>query len=92
NGKSIVVRINDRGPYAGEDRIIDLSKAAFEVISPLSRGVIPVKVEETLNPVYTPPPEGSEDGSDGSLTVTDGPNGGAADEPTAVDAPDLNAT
>lgn len=55
NGKSIVVRINDRGPYAGENRIIDLSKAAFEVISPLSRGIISVKIEQTQDPVYTPP-------------------------------------
>ena len=50
NGESVVVRINDRGPYAGEDRIIDLSKAAFESISPLSRGVIDVKIELASGP------------------------------------------
>ncbi|MDA1209326.1 MAG: septal ring lytic transglycosylase RlpA family protein [bacterium] len=39
NGKSIVVRINDRGPYKyGRD--LDLSLSAFEKLSPLSRGVI----------------------------------------------------
>ncbi|MDH5597171.1 MAG: septal ring lytic transglycosylase RlpA family protein [Candidatus Peregrinibacteria bacterium] len=43
NGEEVYVRINDRGPYAG-DRIIDLSKAAFEAISPLSRGVINVSI------------------------------------------------
>jgi len=37
NGQSVNVRINDRGPYSG-DRIIDLSKAAFEAIAALSRG------------------------------------------------------
>jgi peptidoglycan lytic transglycosylase len=31
NGKSVVVRINDRGPFAG-GRIIDLSKAAKSAI------------------------------------------------------------
>jgi len=45
NSKSTYVRINDRGPYADTDnRIIDLSKAAFESISPLSRGVINVSI------------------------------------------------
>lgn len=39
NGKHVVVRINDRGPYA-ENRGMDLSRAAFEKIAPLSRGVI----------------------------------------------------
>lgn len=39
NGKSVVVRINDRGPYV-DGRDMDLSKAAFERISELSRGVI----------------------------------------------------
>lgn len=44
NGKSVTVRINDRGPYI-RGRIIDLSRAAFRRISPLSKGVIPVKIE-----------------------------------------------
>lgn len=40
NGKSVVVRIVDRGPYAfPEKRIIDLAQAAFEQIAPLSRGI-----------------------------------------------------
>ncbi len=42
--KSVVVRINDRGPYV-DGRIIDLSKAAFEVLAPASRGVMPVLLE-----------------------------------------------
>jgi rare lipoprotein A len=44
NGKSVVVRINDRGPYV-RGRIIDLSKAAAEKISMVSAGVVPVKIE-----------------------------------------------
>jgi rare lipoprotein A len=44
NGKSTVVRINDRGPYAG-DRCLDLSRAAFAAIANLSAGVINVRYE-----------------------------------------------
>lgn len=32
NGKSIVVRVNDRGPYVG-DRVIDLSYSAARMLS-----------------------------------------------------------
>jgi rare lipoprotein A len=44
NGKSTVVRINDRGPYSGA-RCLDLSRAAFEAIANLSAGVINVRYE-----------------------------------------------
>ena len=44
NYKSVLVRINDRGPYV-RGRIIDLSTAAAEKISMLNSGVIPVRVE-----------------------------------------------
>lgn len=44
NGASVVVRINDRGPFAGR-RIIDLSRAAADKIGMLRSGVAPVKVE-----------------------------------------------
>ncbi|OEY67611.1 septal ring lytic transglycosylase RlpA family protein [Marinobacter sp. X15-166B] len=44
NGKSVVVRINDRGPFV-RGRVIDLSRSAFERIGNLDTGVIPVKVE-----------------------------------------------
>jgi hypothetical protein len=42
NGKSVVVVINDRGPFGG--RIIDLSDEAFAVIAPLSQGVCQVRL------------------------------------------------
>lgn len=48
NGKSVIVRINDRGPFAPE-RIIDLDKVAFAKISSLGAGVINVKMEEITN-------------------------------------------
>jgi rare lipoprotein A len=41
NGKSIVVRINDRGPYVG-DRKLDLSHAAAIAIKSDQVGVVPV--------------------------------------------------
>ncbi len=44
NGKSVIVRINDRGPFA-EDRIIDLSKAAAEAIGMISDGVAEVEIK-----------------------------------------------
>ena len=43
NGKSVVVRINDRGPYAG-NRVIDLSKAAAKRIGLISSGVGVVEI------------------------------------------------
>jgi rare lipoprotein A len=43
--ESIVVRVNDRGPYA-KGRIIDLSEAAARAIGSYHDGVIPVSIEE----------------------------------------------
>lgn len=44
NGRSVVVRINDRGPYI-KGRIIDLSKAAAGVIGMQGQGVAHVRME-----------------------------------------------
>ena len=44
NGKTVVVRINDRGPYIA-GRCLDLSKAAMETIGGTSSGVITVNYE-----------------------------------------------
>jgi len=44
NGRSLVVRINDRGPYI-RNRIIDLSKGAAQELGLISSGVAPVRVE-----------------------------------------------
>jgi rare lipoprotein A len=44
NGRSIVVRINDRGPYSG-GRIIDMSAASARQIGLDQAGVAPVRVE-----------------------------------------------
>lgn len=48
NGKSVIVKINDRGPFGG-GRIIDLDKVAFQEIASLGTGVVNVKMEEIVN-------------------------------------------
>jgi rare lipoprotein A len=48
NGKSVIVVINDRGPFV-PGRIIDLDKVAFAKIAPTGAGVINVKMEEIVN-------------------------------------------
>jgi rare lipoprotein A len=45
NGRSVVVRINDRGPYGNAARIIDMSEAAARVLGMIDAGVVPVVVE-----------------------------------------------
>jgi rare lipoprotein A len=44
NGRSVVVRINDRGPFT-RGRIIDLSYAAAQRLDMLQAGVVPVRLE-----------------------------------------------
>ena len=64
NGKSIIVRVNDRGPYA-RGRIIDLSKRAAELLDVVQSGTARVRVtylgRANLGPGGTPaqetPPE-----------------------------------
>ena len=45
NGKTVDVRINDRGPYGSSQRIIDVSRAAARVLDMIDAGVVPVRVE-----------------------------------------------
>ena len=44
NGKSVVVRINDRGPFV-RGRVIDLSRSAFASIGDTSAGLLKVRME-----------------------------------------------
>ncbi len=50
NGKSALVRINDRGPFH-KGRVIDLSRAAGRTLGLLSPGLAPVEVR-----IYALPP------------------------------------
>ena len=45
NNRSVIVRINDRGPYIG-GRQLDLSKAAAQSLGMVKKGVAKVKVEQ----------------------------------------------
>jgi rare lipoprotein A len=44
NGRSVVVRINDRGPFKG-GRILDLSQAAARELGALGAGVFTVRID-----------------------------------------------
>lgn len=59
NGKSVVVRVNDRGPFHS-DRIIDLSYAAAQRIGILGAGTGAVEVEIVLPSDAAPPPRIAE--------------------------------
>lgn len=50
DGKSLALRINDRGPYI-KGRIIDVSRRAARELGMINRGVVPVKVEVIRLPV-----------------------------------------
>ncbi|KFF03947.1 septal ring lytic transglycosylase RlpA family protein [Chryseobacterium luteum] len=44
NGKQVIVKINDRGPFHAS-RALDISKAAFDEIGDTNHGTIPVEYE-----------------------------------------------
>jgi rare lipoprotein A len=44
NGKSVIVLINDRGPYV-DGRVIDLSTAAARRLGMIKKGLVPVRIE-----------------------------------------------
>jgi len=46
NGRSVTVRVNDRGPFV-EGRIIDLSERAARDLDMIAAGVVKVRVEVT---------------------------------------------
>jgi len=48
-GKSVTVRINDRGPFS-KGRIIDVSEAAAKKLDMIGRGVVPVTIHVVSRP------------------------------------------
>ncbi|UFH33322.1 septal ring lytic transglycosylase RlpA family protein [Chryseobacterium sp. C-71] len=44
NGEEVIVTINDRGPFHSS-RALDMSKAAFDEIGGIQKGIIPVEYE-----------------------------------------------
>ena len=53
NGKSVDVRINDRGPF-GKRRIIDVSRAAAKVLGIVGSGIATVRVESLADSHKSP--------------------------------------
>lgn len=49
-GRTILVRVNDRGPFAARGRIIDLSRGAAEQLGVRSQGFAPVRVRAVVPP------------------------------------------
>lgn len=45
NGKSVIVRVNDRGPYV-QGRIVDLSQKAARELGMITKGIVNVTLEE----------------------------------------------
>ena len=48
-GKSVVVRVNDRGPYA-DGRVVDVTPKAAEALGMKEAGVAPVQVKPLSEP------------------------------------------
>ncbi|MBZ0168498.1 RlpA-like protein precursor [Candidatus Methylomirabilis lanthanidiphila] len=55
NGRSLTVRVNDRGPFV-DGRIIDLSYASAMLLGVVGPGVAPVRVRLTQAPLQAPGP------------------------------------
>jgi rare lipoprotein A len=68
NGRSLIVRVNDRGPYVS-DRIIDVSVRAAKLLGFYGQGTAPVKVEY----VAPAPLRGSDDQVLAATLREDGP-------------------
>jgi rare lipoprotein A len=49
NGKSVEVRVNDRGPFT-KGRIIDVSRAAARALGMMKSGVTTVRIEGLFDP------------------------------------------
>jgi rare lipoprotein A len=45
NGRTVEVRINDRGPFGKRKRIIDVSEGAARQLGMIDAGVVPVTIE-----------------------------------------------
>lgn len=84
NGKSVVVRVNDRGPFM-HDRIIDLSYTAAHKLGVISGGSAQVEVESLTPDAVTSPAAPVETVQSAPLdnTVTASPIAAAAVSPAA---------
>ncbi|HEY5623009.1 MAG TPA: septal ring lytic transglycosylase RlpA family protein [Gammaproteobacteria bacterium] len=53
NGRSVIVKVNDRGPFV-DDRIIDMSYAAAQSLDMVRAGTVPVEVRALGEPAAAP--------------------------------------
>lgn len=89
NGKSVVVRINDRGPFH-KGRIIDLSYAAAKRIGIVGRGSAMVEVERVFGPEGDKPappggpPESAERAPDNPAPAPSAQDASAQPKPPAA--------
>ena len=51
NGREVIVRVNDRGPFI-DGRVIDLSRAAAEQLDMIHAGVVRVDIVQVEKPVF----------------------------------------
>lgn len=93
NGKSVVVRVNDRGPFH-EDRLIDLSYLAARRLGLIGRGSGMVEVEAILpgaepapGPVAPPPPVSAVAETPPSVAMAPAVAATAPASPPVPDAP-----
>lgn len=77
NGREVVVRVNDRGPF-GSDRIIDLSKRAAAELGLLTAGTAPVTIS------YVGPAPALDDGTAPGLVLASASNGIARETSSAI--------
>ena len=75
NGKEVVVRVNDRGPF-GRGRIVDLSWGAAKALGMLSQGVVDVEITPVDKSKVSSKDKGST--SDASLKHKSGKRKGKA--------------
>ena len=75
NGKEVVVRVNDRGPF-GRGRIVDLSWGAAKALGMLSQGVVDVEITPVGQKKVSSKGKGST--SDASLKHKSGKRKGKA--------------
>ena len=75
NGKAVVVRVNDRGPF-GRGRIVDLSWGAAKALGMLSQGVVDVEITPVGKKKVSSKGKGST--SDASLKHKSGKRKGKA--------------
>jgi len=88
NGRSVIVRVNDRGPFV-KDRLIDLSYAAAKKLGYARNGTAHVRVQS----LELPPPSKQETLAMGAqMKAADHPNSVHVSSPDLLTAPATAAT